>query len=1063
MWHSKGFWGAAGYALALSIAVGTPALAKDKERDFFEGLDYRNIGPFRGGRVTAVAGVASDPHVYYMGSVGGGVWKTTNAGESWKNVSDEYFQMGSVGAIDVAPSDPNVVVVGMGESPFRGVASGQGDGVYKSTDSGKTWKQLGLAATRQISSVKVHPENPDVIWVGAQGDIWAPSKDRGVYKSTDGGATWRKVLAGPNDTTGVVDLKYDLSNPRILYAAMWDHQRKPWEVRSGGPGSSIWKSSDGGETWEKLDKNLPKLMGKIGVAPSPAKPGRVWALVEAEEKGGLYRSEDGGENWTLVNGTREIQARSWYYMHVFADPQDENTVYVQNAPFKKSVDGGKTFTTIPGQHGDHHNLWINPKQPRWMIDGNDGGAAVTFDGGQTWSSIYNQPTAQFYRVNTDNDFFYRVYAGQQDNSTVSVLSRAPDGSIGAEDFKAVGGCESAHVAFNPDDPRYIYAGCYLGQIDEFDGLTETVRDINPYPELAFGVAPRERKHRFNWNAPILVSRHDPKAIYHGGERLLKSTDRGFSWREISPDLTRNDPEKQGRMGGPITNEVTENYNTILAVAESPQEKGTIWVGSDDGLVHLTRDDGGAWANVTPKGVGEAMINAIEVSPHRPGTAFVAVTRYKLGDRTPLIYRTDNYGATWRQIAKGFAAEDFVRVVREDSQRPGMLFAGTETGVYVSFNDGQDWRRLQLDLPRVPVTDIKVHGHDLVLSTQGRAFWILDDISPLRQYSSAQERAGLHLFAPEPAYRIEFAGSSSGGPTASNPPNGAVIYYALAQEPDLEKTTITLEVLDAAGKVLRTLKTDKEKGVKGGGGGSAYKLPAEKGINRVVWNLRREHAPKVEGFWQIGGGEDQLVDGPMVGPGRYTLRLTMGETVLEQPLELRWDPRVEVSPEATAEQQALTLRAFAQLEELHRAIAALQNVKGQAERRKKLAEEAGGKDDPLVKAADEVMKGVDAWIETVATGKREGFQDVLNWPDKLHSDLQQLIGTLDGANAGVTQGMRERLADLELDLRTALAGRDAVVNGPIAAFNAAFRSANAPGLVMPALGKPADSAVTTAAQ
>ncbi|MGF1463572.1 MAG: WD40/YVTN/BNR-like repeat-containing protein, partial [Maricaulaceae bacterium] len=583
--------GAAALGLATATFGAQPGLAKEDPREFYDGLEYRNIGPYRGGRATAAAGVASDPLTYYMGATGG-LFKTTNAGVSWFPVSDEDFGTGPVGSIDVAPSDPNVVVVGMGESPFRGVASSQGDGVYISTDAGESWTHAGLKDTRQISSVKIHPTNPDVIWVAAQGDSWSANPNRGVYKTTDGGRTWRRVLAGENDHTGAVDLEYDANNPRILYAAMWDHDREPWEIRSGGPGSGLWKSTDGGETWAELTEDLPKLKGKMGVAPSPAKPGRVWAVIEASEGdgegGGLYRSEDYGESWTKVNSSREIQARSWYYMHIFADPKDAETVYVMNAPFMKSVDGGKTFVVVDMPHTAQHDLWLNPDDPSIMANANDGGATISLDGGATWSTQHNQPTAQFYRVITDNQIPYRLYAGQQDNSTVAIRSRAPDGRIGRDDYHSIGGGESAHVAFDPDDPRYIYAGSYLGYLTEYDAETNATRFIAAYPETKFGVAPKERKYRSNWNAPVLGSAHDPSVIFHAGNHVMDSRDRGQSWAEYSPDLTRNEEATQGPGGRPITNEVSENYNTFLSLAESPHEKGVLWAGSDDGRVHITR-------------------------------------------------------------------------------------------------------------------------------------------------------------------------------------------------------------------------------------------------------------------------------------------------------------------------------------------------------------------------------------------------------------------------------------------------------------------------------------------
>ncbi len=623
--------------LGLMMTVSTVSAANPEkdERLFLDGLQARNIGPWRGGRVTAVAGTASNPYVYYMGATGG-LWKTSNAGSDWINVSDDYFKTGPVGAIDIAPSDPNVVVAGMGESPFRGVMSAQGDGVYRSTDAGKTWTHMGLEASRQIGSIKIHPTNPDIIWVAVQGGSWGPSEGRGVHKSVDGGKNWRLVLATPNETTGAVDLKYDPANPRILYVTLWDNQRQAWEIRSGGPGSGLYKSLDGGESWEKIQaKGLPENIGKAGIAPSPARPGRVWALVEAQEdEAGLYRSDDGGKAWTKINSENLIRSRSWYYMHIHADPLDEDTVYVLNSPLLKSIDGGKTFSTLTVPHGDVHGLWINPENPKWMVNANDGGANVSFDRGATWSTQNNQPTGQFYRVNTDNLIPYNVYGAQQDNSTLAVSSRGHDGSIGREDYEVLGGCENGYLAFDPDNPRYIYGGCFLGLIQEYDRQTRTARSIQAYEEFGIGVEPKNSRYRANWNAPIVVSQHDPKVIYHATQVLLMSNDRGYSWTEISPDLTRNEVDKQGKMGRPYSNENIEVYNTIFALAESSHDPSELWVGSDDGLIHVTRDGGASWQAVTPKGVDRAMVNTLETSPHEPDTVYAAVHKFKSGDDSP---------------------------------------------------------------------------------------------------------------------------------------------------------------------------------------------------------------------------------------------------------------------------------------------------------------------------------------------------------------------------------------------------------------------------------------------
>ena len=736
--------------LALSL-VFSPTVVSAPAADIseLEGLEWRMIGPYRGGRVTTVTGVADNPMLYYMGATGGGVWKTENAGTTWENLSDGYFKVGTIGAVAVAESDPNVLYVGTGESPIRGVTTSQGDGVWKSTDAGKSWKHIGLKESGQISRIKIHPQNPDIAWVAVQGQIWAPNEERGIYRTSDGGATWQQVLK-VNANTGAADLSIDPSNPRILYAAMWNHGRKPWFIHSGGTDGGIYKSMDGGDSWKKLGGGLPEMIGKIGVDVSASNPDRVYAIVEAEhKKGGLYRSDDAGETWTLIYDHRVLHTRAWYYIHITADPVDEDTVYVMNVPMMKSVDGGKSWTKMSTPHGDHHDHWINPHNNKNMINANDGGATVTFDGGETWSSIMNQPTAQFYRVTTDNQVPFRIYAGQQDNTTVAIASQTYDSGIGVEDYFDVGGGESAHIAFDPDNPRLIYATTINGTLTEYDHQTQLTRSIIPYPVLVYGKDAKDLKYRANWNTPVAVSPHDPSIIYYGAQKVLRSSDRGATWNEISPDLTRNDPEKQGRNGGPLTpeNVGAEFYNTIYYIVESPFEPGTIWVGSDDGLVHITRDGGSNWSNVSPKHAGEAMINAIELSPHDKATAYLAVTGYKLNDFKPYIYKTTDYGRKWKRIDEGLPADAFVRVVREDPTRKGMLYAGTEMGMFVSFNDGEDWQSLKLNLPPVPITDLAIRHDRLVAATQGRAFWILDDLNVVRQATDGFADEPLHVFAP----------------------------------------------------------------------------------------------------------------------------------------------------------------------------------------------------------------------------------------------------------------------------------------------------------------------------
>jgi len=1027
---------AAGFALA----PGAQAQTIDDEA-WLDAMEWRLIGPWRGGRATAVAGHPSDDQFYLMGATGG-VFITRDAGNSWAPV-DNAFGTASVGAIEIAPSDPNVIVVGMGESPVRGVAASHGDGVYRSTDRGRTWTHLGLENARHIGEIKIHPTDPDIFWVAVQGAGYGPTEQRGVYKTTDGGESFENVLF-VNETTGATDLRLDPNNPRILYAAMWDWQRMPWAIRSGGEGSGVYKSVDGGETWDEIGTDdFPELMGKIGIAPSAAKPGRVWAVIEAKpddgKGGGVWRSDDYGETWSHMNGSRRVQARSWYYMHIFAHPTDENTVFVQNAPFMRSFDGGRTFEQFARNiHGDHHDLWINPENPKNMIGANDGGAAVTFDGGENWSSQYNQPTAQFYRLNVDNDYFYRLYGAQQDNSTVAIRSFGDDGGIGRDDWMRVAGCESAHLAFDRDDPRYIYGGCYLGQIEEFDMATETSRDIRVYPELAFGVSPSERKYRFNWNAPVIVSEHDPNVIYHAGNVVLKSTDRGHSWTEISPDLSRDDPETQGPGGFPITNEVSENYNTIMYLAESPHSANTLWAGTDDGLVHITRDGGDNWEKITPRRAGDGMVNTLAVSPHTPGKAFVAFTKYKYNNHEPIIYVTDDFGDSWDEISGDIPEGHWVRVVREDPEREGLLYAGTEMGLFYSFNaannknGASNWRKLHADdLPIVPITDLRIHRDDLVVATQGRSFWILDDLSPLRQFDAEQAEAAAYLYAPSTADILRLEGDRPPG-RGENPPIGAMLYYALAEEPDLEENTLSIEIVDADGNTVRTLESSADKGNEGGGSGSAYALPAGQGLNRAVWDFAVDPIEHQLDDFVIASGGDKQIDGYTTAAGDYTVRLTLGDTTVEQPLTVRFDPRQQYDPAHMAEQQRLVESTYDMLNEFQATLIGLRKIRDQARIKHGIFEDKS--ETEKAEAMQAVIDAVNDWEAGNIATEREFFQDVLNWQDQLFTDLQFLYGTLDGAMPRVTEGMKQRHADLKGAFDDAMAARDAIFDGAVADAN-----------------------------
>jgi photosystem II stability/assembly factor-like uncharacterized protein len=1019
---------------ALSLPAGVAAQEWFTE-EAVAAMKWRNVGPFRGGRSNAVEGVRGQPRVFYFGGTGGGVWKTTDGGERWSNVSDGFFKTGSVGAIAVSEVDPNVVYVGMGEHAVRGVTTSHGDGVYRSTDAGRTWTHVGLERTRQISRIRIHPRDPDLVYVAAQGSPYGATEERGIYRSRDGGSSWEKIHFVSEDA-GAADLAMDMTNPRILYAAFWDHRRLPWAVRSGGPGSAIWKSTDGGDSWVKLTQGLPEPMGKIGIDVSRANPDRLWANVEAADgKGGVYRSDDGGETWTQTSADRVTQARSWYYMEVFADPVDENTVYVLNAPMLRSIDAGRTFSPVQVGHGDTHDLWIDPDDPGRMILGDDGGAEISYNAGATWSTLRNQPTAQFYRVSTDNRFPYHIYGGQQDNSAIGIASAAP-GGIGWSDFYSVSGCESAYLAFDEDDPRRVYGGCYQGLIDVWNRETRESKPIMAYPFLGLGTLPRDQRYRFNWNAPIVVSPHDPSVIYHGGNVLLKTSDGGQSWVEISPDLTRDDEQKQGAGGGPITNEGAggETYNTIFYVAPSPHERGTIWVGTDDGLVHLTRDEGASWTEVTPGDLGEALVNSIEVSPHAAGTAYVVITRYKYNDFTPHVFKTTDYGRSWRQIVEGIPAEAWVRVVREDPVRPGLLFAGTETGSYVSLDGGAGWRPFQLELPIVPVTDLTIRNGDLVAATQGRAFWVLDDLSPLRELTAETVAARMHLFTPRPAVQAAF-GEGEGARTGANPPAGAQIFFSFASAPE---GLVTLEILDASETVVRTFATSPEDA----GDERFTKLDTlKKGLNRAAWDFRTEGLPSVEGLQTYGS-----LQGRRLPPGEYQVRLTNGDDVATTSLRVLPDPRWTATQAQYAEQDRVLADAQALASGLYASVNAMRSVGSQVEAVvESTAEHASA--DTIAAAAEALTGKIEAWEDALVQPDQETFQDVINFLNRLDAQILALVESVDGTEPPVTEGAKERLRDLTSEWDGHARARDVILDVELAAFERLLEELGIPHVVI----------------
>ena len=1014
------------------LSLQQPVLANEVvDPAVMSAVEWRLIGPWRGGRVTAVTGVPGKPMLYYMGATGGGVWKTENAGATWENISDEFFEVGTIGAIAVAESDHNVIYVGTGESPIRGVTTSHGNGMYKSTDAGKTWTHVGLEKSGQISRVEVHPRNADVAYVAVQGDIWGPSSERGIYRTTDGGKTWEQVLK-VNDKTGASDLSMDPTNPRILYAAMWHHGRKPWFIESGGDGGGIYKTTDAGDTWTKLEGGLPGLVGKIGIDVSASNPQRVYAIIEAEpEKGGLYRSDDAGETWQLIDGHRVLHTRAWYYNHISADPVDEDTVWVLNVPLMKSIDGGKSWEKISTPHSDHHDQWINPANNRNIINGNDGGATVTFDGGKTWSSIMNQPTAQFYRVVTDNQFPFRIYAGQQDNSTVAIASESLQGGIGVDDYFAVGGGESAHIAFDPEDPRLVYATTINGTLTEYDRNTQMVRSIIPYPEMVYGKDSKDLKYRANWNAPVALSPHDPSIIYYGTQLLLKSTDRGTTWTAISPDLTRNDPAKQGRNGGPLTpeNVGAEFYNTIFYIVESPNEAGTIWVGSDDGLVHITRDGGASWNDVSPKHPGEAMINAIELSPHADGTAYAAVTAYKLNDFKPYIYKTTDYGKRWTRIDRGLPQDNFVRVVREDPARQGLLYAGTEGGMFVSFNAGADWQSLDLNLPAVPITDLSLRQDKLVAATQGRAFWVLDDLFVIRQGAPKLQDKPLHVYSPGVVQMLDGGGSADNF-EGKNPSHDVPLYYYLQEE---SEEPLTIEILDGDGDIIRRYSSEEGDHERCRMANEDPRRPIElkypqkkQGLNLWHWNLRSESIRCIEDIALFAG-----FSGPRVLPGNYSARVQVAGSTQSVSFSVAADPRSTASDAEYREWGTRMAEVSGMMNEILGALQDLRTARGQVSALAKQYPD----DASLQKLAGDAEQSIGQWEAQITQLKHQTYEDEDAWETMLAGQLRYLLDVIDDTGPPVTDGAVLRLNDLKAEWATRQSELRAIVTDSIVPINA----------------------------
>lgn len=1005
-------------------------------------LKYRNIGPFRGGRSVAASGVVNDPLTYYFGTTGGGVWKTSDAGQHWENVSDGFFTTGSVGAVAVAESNSNIIYVGMGEHAPRGVMTSYGDGVYKSTDAGKTWKKLGLEKTQHISRIQIHPTNPDIVYVAAQGALHAPNEDRGVYKTIDGGLTWEKVLFVDN-MTGAVELSMDMNYPEILYAAMWEHQRFPWQVKSGGPGSGLYKSTDSGKTWKKIHKGLPEEKGKMAISVSRANSNKVYALIESDTEkdlGGLFVSNDAGESWTLINKENKLTQRAWYYIEVFADPINEHKVYVQSAPFLVSIDGGKTFEDINGPHGDYHDLWINPKNANNMILADDGGGSISFNGGKTWSVQSNMPTAQMYRINVDNQWPYRIYGGQQDNTSLVISSIALGrGGITQEHWNYSAGGESAFLAFDPDDPRYVLGGSYQGTIEVLDMETQGSTNIMAAPIQYLGMDAKDMKYRFNWNAPIIWPQHEPNTFYHAAQVLLKTQDWGKTWKEVSPDLTRNEKAKQGKGGVPYTNEAVgaENYGTIAYVIESPHEAGVIWTGSDDGLVQLTRDGGKTWTNVTPKGLAECLVNAIEVSPHDPATAYIATTRYKFNDYTPGLYKTTDYGKTWTNISKGIPSGAFTRVVREDTQVKNLLFAGTETGMYISKDGGANWNSFQLNLPLTPITDLKVAHDDLIVATAGRSYWILDELNAVRELLPKVDQ--IKLYTPEVALLGNWYSSMNGGNLdnftgthpfqGQNPANGMVIYYHLP-ETFSDSTELTLEILDGEGGLVRKISSKKDPEAKTWAGGPSPEptISTRKGVNRFVWNLRYPTVPGVTGAYI-----ESSYAGHKAIPGTYTVRLSGGGITVEAKGEIKDIPGYNLTPADYREYHLWMSQLESGVTTMHETVNKAKEYQDQlAELLKKLEGKPEYAD--LKKEGEKLMKELKAWDEEMVQRKSTAYDDVENFPNKFTANFMFMMNHGESSIPKINEGTKARFAELIEQGKTLEEEGNRLIETAIPAFN-----------------------------
>ncbi len=996
--------------------------------ELYSSLEYRLVGPFRGGRSAAVTGVPGEPNLFYFGATGGGVWKTLDGGRSWSNISDGYFG-GSIGAVEVAKSDPNVIYVGGGEKTLRGNVS-SGYGIWKTEDAGKTWTSAGLKNSRHVPRIRIHPTDHNTVYAAVLGNIYKPTQDRGIYKSTDGGKTWQKKLF-VNNQSGAVDLTFDPNNARIMYASTWRAQRTPYSLSSGGVGSALWKSTDSGETWIEISKNegFPKdTLGIIGVTVSPKNSERVWAIVEHKEKGGLYRSKDGGKKWAQVNSERKLRQRAWYYTRVYADTEDEDVVYVLNVNYHKSTDGGKTFNTFNAPHGDHHDLWIAPENGKRMIIGDDGGAQISYDGGETWSTYYNQPTAQFYRVTTDNAFPYRIYVAQQDNSTLRIKHRSDGRTIDEDDWEPTAGGESAHIAVDPLNNDIVYGGSYDGFLTRVNHDKNTVRGINVWPDNPMGHGAEGMKYRFQWNFPIIFSKHNPKKLYTFSNHVHVSENEGQSWKLLSDDLTRNDPAKLVSSGGPITQDNTsvEYYCTIFAANESPLKEGLLWVGSDDGLIHVSKDGGTNWDNVTPANMPEwNMINSIEPSAFDEGTCYVAATKYKLGDFQPYLYKTTDYGQTWNKITNGINNEHFTRVVREDPKRKGLLYAGTETGMYISFNDGANWSPFQMNLPIVPITDLTIKNNNLIVATQGRSVWIIDDLTVLHQLDAIKKSASSIMYKPKDSYRTKGGTIKTPSKTAgANHPNGVITHFYLKDY--AEKDSVRLTYTSMSGDTLATYSNsskDKDK-----------KLEVEKGGNTFVWDTRGKGAKKLEGMilWWAS------LEGAKAVPGDYKVHLNVNGDNQSQVFKIIPDPRAEVSVVDMQKQFDFITDINTTIEKAHQSIDKIRKVTKQLDAFTKQYKE-NEQTKELVEKAKKMKESLATVEKALYQTKNRSGQDPLNFPIRLNNKLGHLNSLVAIDDFPPTEQDIAVKNELTGQINDQLEAFDAVLDKELKEFNTAFNT------------------------